>query len=110
MPASLRAVLIALAFVASPLTVSAVAAQQVAGPTAAAGNVGFRTRTTVDDPAAMHAAADDASHPHLGTDVALMIIGGAGFIVGLIIAGPAGIAIAVAGALVGLFGLYMYLR
>ena len=110
MPASLRAVCIALALVASPLTVSAVSAQQVAGPTAAAGNVGFRARTTVNDAAAMHAAADDASRPHLGTDVALMVIGGAGFIAGLIIAGPAGIAIAVAGALIGLFGLYMFLR
>jgi hypothetical protein len=47
--------------------------------------------------------------PSSGAGVGLMILGGAGLITGLIIGGDAGTVIAVGGALVGLYGLYVYL-
>src|SRR5687768_14580007 len=41
---------------------------------------------------------------------ALMIVGGAAMLAGLVIGGGAGTAIAVGGALLGLYGLWMYVR
>lgn len=41
---------------------------------------------------------------------ALMIVGGAALLAGLLIGGGAGTAIAVAGTFVGLYGLWMYVR
>jgi hypothetical protein len=81
-----------------------------AGPTMAAATAGFHVSQAADDPQSRQAAADRAAHAGLGTDAALMIVGGAGFLAGLIIGGDAGIAIAIAGAIVALYGLYMYLR
>jgi phosphate/sulfate permease len=46
----------------------------------------------------------------LGQPVALMVVGGAALLAGLIIGGDAGTVIAVGGALVGLYGLYEYLQ
>lgn len=45
-----------------------------------------------------------------GPNVALMTVGGAGLIVGLIIGGDVGLAIATTGGVLGLVGLYRYLR
>ncbi|NUO94229.1 MAG: hypothetical protein HOQ14_07085, partial [Gemmatimonadaceae bacterium] len=45
-----------------------------------------------------------------GQPVALMVVGGAALVVGLIIGGGAGTAIAVGGAVAGLVGLYQYLQ
>ena len=45
----------------------------------------------------------------LGQPVALMVVGGAALLTGLIIGDSAGTVIAVGGALVGLYGLYEYL-
>jgi hypothetical protein len=47
--------------------------------------------------------------PSRGSGVGLMIFGGAALITGLIVGGGAGTVIAVGGALVGLYGLYVYL-
>jgi hypothetical protein len=46
----------------------------------------------------------------VGTNVALMIVGGAGLIVGAIIGGTAGTIVMVGGGVVGLVGLYKYLQ
>jgi hypothetical protein len=46
----------------------------------------------------------------LGTDAILMIVGVAALVAGLLIGGGAGTAIAVAGAVIGLYGLYLYLQ
>jgi hypothetical protein len=46
----------------------------------------------------------------LGQPVALMVVGGAALLTGLIIGDDAGTVIAVGGALVGLYGLYEYLQ
>jgi len=47
--------------------------------------------------------------PSRGSGVGLMIFGGAALITGLVVGGDAGTVIAVGGALVGLYGLYVYL-
>jgi len=47
--------------------------------------------------------------PSRGSGVGLMILGGAALVTGLIIGDDAGTVIAVGGALVGLYGLYVYL-
>jgi hypothetical protein len=46
----------------------------------------------------------------LGQPIALMVVGGAALLTGLIIGDDAGTVIAVGGALVGLYGLYEYLQ
>jgi len=53
--------------------------------------------------------ANSMRRPSRGSGVGLMIFGGAALITGLIIGGNAGTVIAVGGALVGLYGLYVYL-
>jgi hypothetical protein len=74
-----------------------------AGPTVDAARVGVR-----------HAEAPLAAAPArrggYGQPVALMVVGGAAVLTGLIIGGGAGSAIAVGGAIVGLVGLYQYLQ
>ena len=53
--------------------------------------------------------ANSMRRPSRGSGVGLMIFGGAALITGLIIGDGAGTVIAVGGALVGLYGLYVYL-
>jgi hypothetical protein len=54
--------------------------------------------------------AAQARRRGMGQPVALMVVGGAALLTGLIIGGDAGTVIAVGGALVGLYGLYEYLQ
>jgi hypothetical protein len=53
--------------------------------------------------------ANTMRRPTHGAGVGLMIFGGAALITGLVVGGGAGTVIAVGGALVGLYGLYVYL-
>jgi hypothetical protein len=46
----------------------------------------------------------------MGEPIAMMVVGGAALLAGLIVGGDAGTVIAVAGVIVGLYGLYQYLR
>jgi hypothetical protein len=85
-------------------------ADQTSGPTTSSATAGIRAHTATEG-LTRQQLADRASHQGgLGTDGVLMIVGGAAFIAGLIIGGGAGTAIAVAGAVLGLYGLYLYLR
>ena len=88
------------AAVAAPV---AATAQPTAGPTLDAASVAVRH---VESPV----TAAPARHGGYGQPVALMVVGGAAFITGLIIGDDAGTAIAVGGAVVGLVGLYQYLQ
>lgn len=74
------------------------------GPTADAARAGV-SREASDElrPAAQRRAG-------LGRPIALMVVGGAALLTGLIIGDDAGMVIAVGGALVGLVGLYQYLQ
>jgi hypothetical protein len=80
------------------------------GPTASSATSGIRLHAATEDLSRQQLADRATHHGGLGTDGALMIVGGAAFIAGLIIGGGAGTAIAIAGAAIGLYGLYLYLR
>jgi len=76
-----------------------------AGPTLDAARAGVSHQTSPE--LRMTAAPRRAGY---GQPVALMVVGGAALLTGLIIGGSAGTVIAVGGALVGLYGLYEYLQ
>jgi hypothetical protein len=91
-------------FAPAPTTAPVVAAEPTAapvGPTVDAASVAVRHK-------AVETAA--ARRGGYGQGEALMIVGGAAVLVGLLIGGGAGNAIAVGGAIVGLVGLYEYLQ
>ena len=86
----------------TPTALSSVTQPAPAGPTMDAASVAVR-----------HAPATDAAPARragYGQPVALMVVGGAAVLVGLIIGGGAGTAIAIGGAVAGLVGLYQYLQ
>ena len=82
-----------------------VAAQDAAptGPSMDASALSPRVRSHASE------SANAMRRPSRGSGVGLMIVGGAALITGLIIGNNAGTVIAVGGALVGLYGLYVYL-
>ncbi len=78
-----------------------------AGPTVAAARAGVESRV----PATSHDAAATAMRRMGGEqDVALMTVGGAAFVAGLLIGGGGGAALAIGGAVVGLYGLYHFMQ
>jgi hypothetical protein len=79
------------------------AASPAAGPRVDAAAVGVRHAPATKDAAAPRRGG-------YGQPVALMVVGGAAVLVGLIIGGGAGAAIAIGGAVAGLIGLYQYLQ
>lgn len=94
-----------LALAPTPATaaVAAPVAEPAVGPTLATASVAVRHAETPVTTAPARRAG-------YGQPVALMVVGGAGLLTGLIIGGDAGTAIAVGGAVVGLIGLYQYLQ
>jgi hypothetical protein len=88
---------------AAPAAPIAAGVQVATGPSADAATLSPRL--------ANHDAlsANAMRRPSRGSGVGLMIFGGAALITGLIIGDNAGTVIAVGGALVGLYGLYVYL-
>ena len=76
-----------------------------AGPTTEAARAGVTQQTSSE----LKTAAQ-ARRRGMGQPVALMVVGGAALLTGLIIGGDAGTVIAVGGALIGLYGLYEYLQ
>ena len=97
------AMLMAFAFVPS-------LAHAQAGPTVAAAESGIRAHVVTEEISAQEAADRAAHGAGLGTGGALMIVGGAAFVTGLIIGGGAGTALAVGGVLVAAYGLYVFLK
>jgi len=87
---------------AAPVATPPTAAPAAGGPTMEAAAVGVR-----HVPAEAAAAAPRGGY---GQPVALMVVGGAAVLVGLIIGGDVGTVIAVGGAVAGLVGLYQYLQ
>ncbi|MEO6528091.1 MAG: hypothetical protein ABIP93_15830 [Gemmatimonadaceae bacterium] len=81
-------------------------ARTSAGPTMDAASVAVRQPVT-SETRAPNAPARRAGY---GRPVALMAVGGAALLAGLIIGDGAGYAIAVGGAVIGLYGLYEYLQ
>jgi hypothetical protein len=87
-----------------------IAKAQQAGPTIAAATAGIRAHVETEDVTAQQSADRAARGAGLGTGGALMIVGGAAFLTGLIIGGGAGTALAVGGVLVAAYGLYIFLK
>lgn len=77
-----------------------------AGPTLGSAAVGVRH---VDASAATN-AAPAAPRGGRSNGEALMIVGGAAVLVGIVVGNNAGYAISIAGAVIGLYGLYQYLQ
>ncbi len=69
-------------------------------------------RAGVTPKSAQQALPQSIADQHLGAgeNVALMAVGGAGLIAGLIIGGGGGAALAVGGAVVGLYGLFNFMK
>jgi len=75
-------------------------------------------RSSIDQPAAVHrdsrlansASMRSASSKGLGEARALMFVGAGAFVAGAIIGGDSGTIIMVGGAVIGLYGLYEYLK
>jgi hypothetical protein len=87
-----------------PADVAAPARQ--AGPTMDAASVAVRQPVS-SETRAPNAPPRRAGY---GQPVALMVVGGAALLAGLIIGGGAGTAVAVGGAVIGLYGLYEFLQ
>jgi hypothetical protein len=102
--------------VAAPVEVEAGSPVAVDAPAPAAVETPVSTGPSMEasalSPRLSHTTALSANamrRPSRGSGVGLMIFGGAALITGLIIGDNAGTVIAVGGALVGLYGLYVYL-
>ena len=91
-----------------PAAAGVEASREVAGPTRDGATVGVRAGTVVESSAPLLTAA--LQRPRTGQSKALMIVGGAALVTGLIIGGDAGALLAVGGAVVGLYGLYQFVR
>lgn len=66
--------------------------------------------TASDANASLVVSSAAAGGLHQGEGVALMAVGGAGLVAGLLIGGNAGSAVAIGGLAIGLVGLYEYVR
>jgi hypothetical protein len=94
-----------LILVAAPgLSAQSLTDRTPAGPTIQAARAG------ITGPAAAPVANGSQLETPSRESAALMIVGGAALLAGLLIGGGAGTAIAVGGALLGLYGLWMYVR
>ena len=77
-----------------------------AGPTVSSTVVGIRRAA----PAKTINAPATEARLGAGKNVALMVVGGAALIIGAVIGGTPGVLIAVAGAAIGLYGLYNFVQ
>lgn len=94
------------AAIAPASNAQSIVGQAPAGPTVESARVGIAA------PVASDASPPKGAQLQYPTreSAALMIVGGAALLAGLVIGGGAGTAIAVSGALLGLYGLWMYVR
>ena len=94
---------------ATPTSQSVTSFQTAMGPTLAGTTAGVRATAPVSEQRSNLASALQ-DEPNMGRNVALMVVGGAALITGLLIDSDAGTVIAVSGAIVGLYGLYQWVR
>jgi hypothetical protein len=84
------------------------AAMLAVGPTARGAAVGARAIAPASTDRPLLAGVQQGRN--VGQSKALMIVGGAALVAGLIIGDDAGALLAVSGAVVGLYGLYLFVR
>jgi hypothetical protein len=105
-----------LSFLAVSLAPTTALSQTVSAPSAGerVAPVGPRAEAARFGVAPAEVAAEEPAaaqqRRHMGEPMAMMVVGGAALIAGLIIGGDAGTVLAVGGAIIGLYGLYQYLR
>lgn len=92
----------------APATAPATTAPAAAPSTVRPDIAGIHAKSDANAPLAVNSAAAEGLNQ--GEGVALMAVGGAGLIAGLLIGGNAGAAVAIGGVAVGLIGLYEYVR
>lgn len=92
-----------------PVAAPVSAAGPTLGPTLDGARAGA-TRAAHDSAATDATAAVPVAGPRAGRPVALMAVGAAALVIGLLIGGNGGKAVAVGGAVVGLAGLYEFIR
>ena len=98
------------AFVTTPTTIGAQQTSARAAPTA-----GPRLNTIVTGYRVTRQQLDSTvnaqrQRQNVGKPVALMIVGGALFVAGLLVEDDVGTALAVGGAIIGAYGLYLHFR
>jgi len=107
---------VVLSFIALSLAPGSGLSQSVSGPSAGdrVAPVGPRAEAARFGvaPAEVEAGEPAAAvqRRSVGEPMALMVVGGAALLAGLIIGGDVGTVFAVGGAIIGLYGLYRYLR
>lgn len=94
----------------SSLNLPPVADTANAAPTSSRVSMIDRPSDAVRRPAAAAAAPLPATGQHLGEAKAEMVVGAAAFLAGAIIGGDAGTVLMVGGSVVGLYGLWNYLK
>jgi len=112
---SQRLFAVALSFLAVSFAPTAGLAQSVASPSGnAPALTGPRAEAARFGVAPAEVAAGEPAaavqRRSVGEPMALMVVGGAALLAGLIIGGDVGTVFAVGGAIIGLYGLYRYLR
>lgn len=96
---------------AQSLAVDSTPSAPQVGPTVAAAAVAVRaTSPEVSARSGVAEALQQEERLGHGRNVALMIVGGAAVVAGLLIGDDAGALLAVGGAVVGLYGLFQYVR
>lgn len=107
----LSSALVAIALIAAPARAQAQAAPassvssvSVAGPSASSAQVAARAQSSATPLRAAEV------HAGMGRNVALMVVGAAGILAGAVVGGDSGHVIMIGGAVIGLIGLYQFLR
>lgn len=97
------------AVVTTPVVTTPVAGDPAPTAMVHADVAGIRGHDSATDAHAVNAVAA-SSGLHQGQGMALMVVGGAALVGGLLIGGSGGDAVAIGGLAVGLIGLYQYVR
>lgn len=91
-----------------PTRVTIVDSASAAGPRVV--RAGINLPVVEGLPGAAPAQSSGSAHVGAGSNVAMMGVGAAGIVVGSMIGGPGGTMIAIGGGVIGLIGLFRYLR
>ena len=93
--------------VAAPAPTDAIAPQPLAGPRVAPAGI---SRPIPANPLGLTEPLAEDTHVGAGPDLALMGVGAAAIVIGLMIGGDGGTIVALGGGVLGLVGLYRFLR
>lgn len=104
----LRFVLLFALSIVTPM--AAAPAQQAAQRPPAAGPRLELTTAAMQQPATERPALAQARTKSMGRPIALMVMGGAALVLGIVIGNDVGTLFSIAGAVAFLYGLYLYLR